>query len=691
MASVDVEIREGVAIATIDNPPVNPLSAPIRQALLAAVEKVQADASLKGLVIAAKGRAFIAGADITEFGKPPIFPHLRDVIVKIEASAKPVVAAIHGTCFGGGLELTLACHARLLGPGAKLALPEVKLGLLPGGGGTQRAPRLMGADKAVNFMTSGEPLSAEKAVAAGLGEGPVEGDLVAAAIAKVQALAAGTLPAPISAGPGKLAEPGAREAFEAAATALAKRVKTEPQVANIVALTRAAFDQPFAEALAEERKLFLQLVEDPRSKALRHAFFAEREAARIPGLPPGTKPREVKRVAVIGAGTMGGGIAMSFANAGIPVTLIETGQEALTNGLARVEKNYDTSVKRGSLTPEAKAKRMGLIEGKVGLEAAAGSDLVIEAVFEELELKKKIFAELDKIAPGALLASNTSYLDIDAMAAATSRPGDMLGMHFFSPANVMKLLEVVRAKETSPEAVATAMELGRRLGKVSVVAGVCYGFIGNRILARRTQATERLLLEGALPHEVDAALVAFGFRMGPCAMGDLAGLDISWRVRKATGQKALIADALCEAGRLGQKTGKGYYLYPEGAREGVPDPEVQALIERLSAEQGITRRKISQEEITERLVFPMINEGARILEEGIAFRPGDIDMVWLHGYNWPAWRGGPMHHADAVGLPYIAKRLAEFAKTTGDATLNPAPLLAQLAAEEKGFSSLKAA
>jgi 3-hydroxyacyl-CoA dehydrogenase len=430
-------------------------------------------------------------------------------------------------------------------------------------------------------------------------------------------------------------------------------------------------------------------MQDPRSKALRHVFFAEREAARIPGLPAGTAPRKVERAAVIGAGTMGGGIAMCFANAGIPVTLIETGEEALRRGLARLTEIYAISVKRGSLKPEQRDARLKLIAGKVGLEAAAEADVVVEAVFEEIGLKKEIFGQLDRIAkPGTVLATNTSYLDVNEIASATSRPQDVLGMHFFSPANVMRLLEVVRGDNTAPDALATAVQIAPKLSKVPVVVGVCFGFVGNRMLAARSGQVERLLLEGALPQDIDAAITGFGFPMGPCAMGDLAGLDISWRIRKATGQRAPVADALCEAGRLGQKTGKGYYLYAEGDRTPKPDPEVAALIERIAAERGVMRRAVVAEEITDRLIYPMINEGARILEEGIAARPGDIDVVWLNGYGWPAWRGGPMFYADEIGLARIAARLHEFAAQTGDESLRPAPLLRRLAAEGRGFTSL---
>jgi len=683
---VRTDVTDGIAVATIASPPVNALSAAMRAGLADALRAAAADAGIRALVIAAEGRTWIAGADISEFGKPPASPTLAEVIAMLDAYPKPVVAAIHAGALGGGLEVAMACTARVLGPAAKLGLPEVKLGLLPGSGGTQRAPRLMGAAAALRLMTAGDPLDARTAVEAGLADMLAEDDLLMVASAHAAWLAEQPLPKPVSQRNDAL---GPREGFEAEAAKLAKRAATEPQVAACIASVRDAFDLPFAEALARERTAFLNLLDDSRSKALRHVFFAEREASK---LPVAAKPREVKRAAVLGAGTMGAGIAMCFANAGIPVRVIETDEASMARGLDRIRGTYESSVKRGSLTPEARDARMALVEGAVGLDAADEADVIVEAVFEEMALKKQVFATLDRVAkPGAVIASNTSYLDINEMAAATSRPGDVLGMHFFSPANVMRLLEVVRAEHTAPDALATAAELGRRLGKVPVVVGVCFGFVGNRMLARRTAQVERLLLEGATPEALDKALTGFGFRMGPCAMGDLAGLDIGWRIRQATGKRAPVADALVGAGRLGQKTGKGYYLYPEGARAGVPDPEVAALIERLSASESVARRTVPQDEILDRLLLPMVNEGARILEEGVAARPGDVDVVWLHGYNWPAWTGGPMHWADARGLPDIAARLGHFAATTGDGTLAPAPLLARLAAEGRGFASLKPA
>ena len=677
---VTVERDGDVAVVTMNNPPVNALGLALRSGILAALDSLRGDAGVRAIVLAGTARAFSGGADITEFGRPAQDPNLRHVIAAVEDMPVPVIAAMQGVALGGGLELALGCHARAAWPGAKMGLPEVKLGLLPGAGGTQRLPRVVGVEKALAMIVTGTPIGAEEAQAAGLVDAMVDGPYPGAAVAYARTV---TDRRRVRDRGDKLeaarADPGLIDHLAApllkASGAQAPRACVE-SVRNAVTL-------PFDDGAAEERRLFEQLVTGDESRAQRHAFFAEREAQKAP-LPPGTAGRPVVKAAVVGAGTMGGGIAMCFANAGIPVTVIETEQAALDRGLARIAELYATSAKRGSITPAQAEQRRGLIRGQLGLEGAAEADIVIEAVFEEMGVKKEVFAALDRIAkPGAVLATNTSYLDIDEIAAATGRPGDVLGMHFFSPANVMKLLETVRGRQTSPEVIATAAEVGKRLGKVGVVVGNCFGFVGNRMLARRTDAAEQLLLDGASPAEVDAALQAFGFRMGPFAMSDLAGLDIGMRIRKAFGKRAPVADALCDAGRFGQKTGRGYYLY-EG-RTATPDPEVDTLIAGESAKLGITRRPIAADEITERLVFPMINEGARILEEGIAARPGDIDAIWLHGYNWPAWRGGPMFYADLVGLGHIRDRLQVFHAATGSDSLKPAPLLVRLAEEGRGF------
>ena len=684
-------IRQGeIAVATLDNPPVNALSAALRADLAAALAQAMADSAVTALVIAAKGRAFIAGADISEFGKPPAPPILPDLLAAIENAPKPVVAAIEGVALGGGLEVGLACHGRVASPAAKLGLPEIKLGLIPGAGGTQRLPRLIGAAAAFPMMLSGEPIPAQKALALGLVDKLVESDAVGAAIALAQELADKGAPARTGERSDKLT-PAERDAFEAQAKDALAKAGEMPNVGALVEAVRAALTLPLAEGLATERALFVKLLGDERSKALRYVFFAEREAAKVPGIDESVKPRPIARAAVIGAGTMGGGIAMCFANAGIPVTLIETTQEQIDKGHARVRDTYGFSVKRGSMTEAVREQRMALITPAVGLAAAAEADIVIEAAFEEMGVKREIFGALDTIAkPGAILASNTSYLDLTEIAAVTSRPAEVLGLHFFSPANVMKLLEIVRPAGVANDVVATAIGLGRKLGKVPVVVGNCFGFVGNRMLEARTRAAERLLVAGAMPHEVDAALTGFGFKMGPFAMSDLAGNDISWRSRKARGKSAAVADAICERGWFGQKTGRGYYRYPEGARAGERDPEVEALIAEVSASKGVTRRSFTSEEILARLLDPMVNEGARILDEGIATRAGDIDTVWLNGYNWPAWRGGPMHWAESVGLATIVERLEQQAKESGDTSLEPAPLLRKLAAEGKGFTSLRA-
>ncbi len=685
MALVDIEISGGVAVLTLRNPPVNALSSHLRTDISAAIATANAAEDISAIILTGVGKAFVAGADITEFGKPPASPTLPDVISQIEASPKPVIAALNGVALGGGLELALAAHYRIAAKDARVGLPEVKLGLIPGASGTQRLPRLMSPEKAFRMMAAGEPMSAAAACEAGLVDQIAEGDLVATA--KDFALAQVGKPLPRISERPVLNDAASREAFEAAAKEV---IAKDPKATNIIALAdsvRASLYKSFAEGLAIERAHFLALTEDPRSLALRHLFFAEREAARVPGVGKDDKPRKIANAAVIGAGTMGGGIAMCFAQAGIPVTLIELKQEQLDTGIARVRANWETSVKRGSLTPEAFEARMALISGKVGLAAAADADIIVEAAFEDMGVKAEIFGALDRIAkPGAILATNTSYLDVNKIAAFTQRSQDVIGLHFFSPANVMKLLEIVRAEMTAPDVIATSLDLGRKLGKLPVVVGVCHGFVGNRMLAKRGAAAERLLLAGALPHEVDAAVTAFGFRMGPFAMGDLAGLDIGWRNRKANGGFAPVADALAEKGHFGQKTKRGFYLYPEGARTGERDPDVEAMIAEMSAVRGITRRAFSPEAIVAHVFYPMVNEGAKILEEGIAARAGDIDLVWINGYNWPQATGGPMHWADGVGLGKIVAALDEMAAETGDDSLKPAALLRQLAAEGKTFT-----
>ena len=654
-ASVDLRRDGDVAVVTADNPPVNALKHEVRAGLAEALRQARDDAAVKAVVIACAGRTFFAGADITEFGKPPQAPSLHDVIAAIEAMPKPVAAALHGTTLGGGFELALACHFRVAVSGARVGLPEVKLGLLPGAGGTQRLPRLVGPEKALKMIVIGEPIGAAEAQAGGVIDEIVEGDLAAAAIDFARRVVREGRPLRLVR---DREEKLIGEGFADAAEALTRRLRGREAPAACVEAVRNAIVLPFDEGLKRESELFRTLVAGDQSKAQRHIFFAEREAAKVPGIPEGTKPRPIASGAVVGAGTMGGGIAMCFANAGIPVIILETGRDLLQKGLDRVAANYRATVSRGGLGAEEMERRIGLITGVTELEAIGSADVVIEAVFEEMDLKNRVFSDLDRLAkPNALLATNTSTLDVDEIARATKRPQDVLGMHFFSPANIMRLLEIVRGAATSPDALATAVALGRRIGKVPVTVGVCYGFVGNRMLSRRSVETERLLLEGALPQEVDAAVTGFGFPMGPFAMADMAGLDVGWRIRKGRGERNEIEDALCEAGHYGQKTAKGYFRYEAGSRTPLPDPEVEKIILETSSRLGINRRAIPEEEIVERMIFPMINEGARILEEGIATRPGDIDVIWVYGYGWPVWRGGPMYYADRLGLPHVRDRL----------------------------------
>ncbi|KYG23575.1 3-hydroxyacyl-CoA dehydrogenase [Bradyrhizobium sp. AT1] len=689
---VKLERHDEVGIVTVNSPPVNALSAAVRGGILECVKAAIADPAIKGIVLTCAGRTFIAGADITEFGKPPKPPALNDVLSEIENSPKPVVAAIHGTALGGGLEVALACHYRVAVKEAKLGLPEVKLGLLPGAGGTQRLPRAVGPELAVKMIVGGDPIGAAEALKNGLIEEIVEGP-ASGGEAFVRKLLAEKRPLRrLRDDDSKIAAAKAdRSIFTNAVAAMTKKSRGLEAPFAAADAVGYAIDLPFDEGLKKEREGFLKLVASDQSKAQRYAFFAEREASKIAGVPEGTKSRPVNRVAILGAGTMGGGIAMSFANAGVPVTLIETGEEQLKRGMGIMQKNWEATAARGGIPADAPAKRMALINGVVGIENVGDADLVIEAVFETMAVKKEVFGKLDQyVKPGAVLASNTSYLNIDEIAKSTKRPQDVLGMHFFSPANVMKLCEIVRADKTAPDALVTAVTIARKIAKVPAVVGVCDGFVGNRMLAQRGKQSEKLLFEGALPQQVDAVVTKFGMPMGPFAMGDLAGLDIGWRSRKDRGIKSEIADALCEAGRFGQKTGKGYYKYEAGSRAPLPDPEVEKLIDETLLRLGRKKRVVSDEEILERMMYPMINEGAKILEEGIAARPSDIDVVWLYGYGWPIYRGGPMFWADSVGLKHIADRLAFYAKETNDPSLEPAPLLKKLAAEGKTFASLAA-
>ncbi len=686
--SVDFDRRGRIAILTVNNPPVNALSQHVRQGLRDGVKQAVADAAVSAIVIVCAGRTFIAGADITEFGKPPKEPGFHEVLDLIEGSAKPVVAAVHGTALGGGLEVALACHYRLGVKGARFGLPEVKLGLLPGAGGTQRLPRAVGVEKALQMIVSGDPIGADEALKHGLIDEIADGDLTAAGVAFAEKVLNEKRPLKkIRDLADKIgAVRGKPEVFASFRKSVARQTRGFRAPENCIKAVEAAVNLPFAEGMKRERELFMELMASPESKAQRYFFFAEREAAKIPDVPAETPTKEIKKAAILGAGTMGGGIAMNFANVGIPVTVVEVAKDALDRGIGVVRKNYEATAAKGRLTAQDVEKRMGLITGTTDFNAIADADIVVEAVFEEMPIKKEVFARIDKICKAdAVLATNTSTLDVNEIASATKRPESVIGMHFFSPANVMRLLEVVRGANSSKTTVATAMTVGRRIGKVSVCVGVCYGFVGNRMLHQRGREAEKLILEGALPHQVDKVLVDFGFPMGPFAMGDLAGLDVGWRIRKGKGVKSAVADRICEMGRFGQKTGSGYFRYEKGDRTPVPDPEVEKIILDVARGMGIQRRAISDDEILARLLYPMVNEGAKILEEGIATRASDIDVIWVYGYGWPVYRGGPMFWADQVGLKTIRDRMNEWQRTQGE-VWKPTGLLDRLVAEGKGFT-----
>ncbi|WP_028353341.1 3-hydroxyacyl-CoA dehydrogenase NAD-binding domain-containing protein [Bordetella petrii] len=689
--------HDGILVLTIDNPPVNALSADVRRGLADAIQAAQDDASVQAVLLVGAGRNFIAGADIREFGKPPQPPALPDVCNAIEASAKPVVAALHGAALGGGLEIALAAHYRIALPGARLGLPEVNLGLLPGAGGTQRAPRLAGAAAALDLMLSGRHASAEEALSLGLVDRLDSGaDALAAGLAYArELLAQGAAPRRTRDATAALADRAAAQAaIDAARAQVEARARGLFSPAKIIDAVQAALDQPFDAGLRTERALFLQCLDSPQRAGLVHAFFAERETAKAPETRA-AQPRPLERLGVVGGGTMGAGIAVAMLDAGLPVVMVEQDDAALARGRARVEQVYDLLIKKGRLDAAGKAERMARYRGATSYDALADADLIVEAVFEDMDVKTAVFAALDRVAkPGAVLASNTSYLDIDRIAAATRRPADVLGLHFFSPANIMKLLEVVVGGRSAPDTVATGFELARRLRKVPVRAGVCDGFIANRILAVHRQAAELMMEDGASPYQIDDAVRAFGYPMGPYQMTDLAGGDIGWATRKrraATRDPQLryvqIADRLCERGWFGQKTGRGFYLYPDGARTGTPDPEVLAIIDAERQRAGITPRAFDQEEILRRYLAAMINEAANVVREGIALRPLDVDVAFLYGYGFPRHRGGPMHYADQVGLPRILADIREFAPQDPH-FWKPAPLLVELAESGRTFASL---
>lgn len=687
------QVQDGVAVITLDNPPVNGLGHSTRLGIVEGMTRALEDEAVKAVVITGGGKAFSGGADIREFNTPKATqePTLHSVIKVVEASTKPVVAAIHAVAMGGGLELALGCNYRVAARGAQIALPEVKLGILPGAGGTQRLPRLIGLEAALNMIVTGAPVLSEKFAGTKLFDEIADGEVLPAAVRFAKTVGAAAGPHP------KVRDLKVRhenaEGFLAFAkntvTAMAKNFPAPVKCVEAVAASL----KPFDIGLKAEREGFLELVQTPESRALRHAFFGERAASKMPDVPSDTPVRKIEKVAVIGAGTMGGGITMNFLNAGIPVTMLETKQEALDRGVATIRRNYENSAKKGKLTQEKVEQRMGLLTTTLSYGDIADADMVIEAVFEEMGVKEAVFKKLDEVMKeGAILASNTSTLDVNKIASFTKRPQDVVGMHFFSPANVMKLLEVVRGEKTGKDVLATVMQVAKKIRKTAVVSGVCDGFIGNRMIEQYSRQAGYLLDEGALPEQVDRAVEKFGFAMGPFRMGDLAGNDIGWAIRKRRAvdkpdiQYSKTADLLCELGRFGQKTGAGWYDYKAGDRKPYPNQQVNDMIVQHSKDLGITRRKISDEEIVERLVFALVNEGARILDEGIASKASDIDMVYLTGYGFPLFRGGPMLYADQVGLYNVALAMSRYARGYHGEAWNPAALLTRLAAEGKGFN-----
>ncbi len=675
-AAITLDINDGIAVLSVNSPPVNALSATVRDGIAEGMRAAAADAAVRAVVLICAGRTFIAGADITEFGKPPQGIPLVELVALIEDTPKLVVAAIHGTALGGGLETALGCHYRVAVPSAKLGVPEVKLGLLPGAGGTQRLPRLVGAAAALEVCATGNPVTAVKAKAIGLVDELVaEGELQAGALAYARQLVERN--APLRKVRELAVTPPAPGLFDDFRNANAKAFRGLDAPAANIRCVEAATTLPFAEGMAFEREQFMALMNGLQSRAQRYVFFAERQANKIAGIADDTPLRAVTSVGVIGAGTMGGGIAMNFLNAGVPVTIVEAQQANLDRGVATIRRNYENTAAKGKLTTADVEKRMALLTPSLAVDDLGHADLVIEAVFENMNLKKQVFGKLDHIAkPGAILASNTSYLNVDEIAASTSRPESVLGLHFFSPANVMRLLEVVRGAKTAPDVLATAMATAKKINKVAVVAGVCDGFIGNRMLSARQQQANALILEGAMPWDVDRVLFDFGFPMGPFQMSDLAGLDIGWDAATSKGES--LRDRLCEAGRRGQKTGAGFYDYDD-KRNRTPSPDVEAMILAYAAERGINRRPVDDAEILERCLYPMVSVGAAILDEGMAQRASDIDIVWINGYGWPVYRGGPMFWADSEGLPKIVESLRRFG-------VQPAALLEKLAGEGKGFA-----
>ena len=696
--SATYEVRGAVAVITMNNPPVNGLGYATRRAIADGMEQAHADAAVKAIVLTGAGKAFSGGADIKEFGSPKAIaePNLLSLIKLMESATKPVVAAIHSVCMGGGLELSLGCHYRVAAPGAQVGLPEVKLGLIPGAGGTQRLPRVLGVETALNMIVSGDPVKSELLASLPgqkLFDQIIDGDLMAGALAFAADVADKPLPKLVR--DLKATHPNPDAYFAFARNTVKAMAKNFPAPAKCVDAVEASVSKRFDDGMLYEREVFMALMLTPECKALRHAFFAERAASKIADVPDDTPVRKIEKLAVIGAGTMGGGISMNFLNAGIPVVMLEMKQDALDRGVATIRKNYESQVKRGKLKQDKYEQRMALLSTTLSYADIAQADMVIEAVFEEMGVKETVFKTLDEVMkPGAILASNTSTLDVNKIASFTKRPQDVVGTHFFSPANVMKLLEVVRGEKTAKDVLATVMALGKKIKKTSVVSGVCDGFIGNRMIEQYSRQAGFLLEEGCTPAQVDKAMEKFGMAMGPFRMGDLAGNDIGWAIRKRRyGEKpgmrySKTADLLCEMGRYGQKTGAGWYDYVAGKRDAIPSSVVVEMIEKHRTELGVMARKISDQEIVHRLVFALVNEGAKIVDEGIAGKASDIDMVYLTGYGFPLWRGGPMCYADTVGLFNVVQEMKRFAANPlDDASFwQPAPLLARLVAEGKSFS-----
>jgi 3-hydroxyacyl-CoA dehydrogenase len=690
---VSYRLEGDIGVIGVDYPPVNALGQGVREGLVNCLRQGLEDDQAKALVVIGEGRTFPAGADIREFGKPPAGPALPDVISEYESSDKLVIAAIHGTALGGGLEVALGCDYRVALESAKVGLPEVKLGLLPGAGGTQRLPRLVGANAALDMIVGGNPVKAKDAFKVGIVDEVVGGDLLEGALAYARKLVADNAPLR------KIRDLDVKkedaDLFTNYEKSIARKQRGFKAPFHCIKAVQAAVELPFDEGMKRERELFAELLVSPESRAQRHVFFAEREVAKVPGLPKDTAKRDVKSAAIIGAGTMGGGIAMNFANAGIPVKILEVKEDALERGIAVIRKNYENTAKKGRITQEQVEQRMALIQPTLSYDDLGDVDLVIEAVFENMDVKKAVFTELDRVCkPGAILATNTSTLDVNRIASFTKRPEDVVGMHFFSPANVMKLLENVRGEKTSDEVVATVMDLSRRIGKVGVLVGVCHGFVGNRMLHKRQAEAVQLVNEGANPAQVDKVLFDLGFPMGPFAMSDLAGMDVGYRIREELRKEdpdnappRNWTDDLVEQGRLGQKTQAGVFDYKEGDRTPVPSSEVDALIAKFREENGIQSRDISDQEILERCMYIMVNEGAKILEEGIAARPLDVDVIWIYGYGFPVYRGGVLFWADSVGLKTIYDKVSQIHQETGSDTWKPAALLEKLAKESKGFYS----